>query len=62
MFEVIRYRNRGELIYHYIVIPYGADFNRDDKKEIAPDIRRFGPFPTKDEADEFIEEVEKDAH
>jgi len=60
MFEVIRYRNRGELTYYHTVIPYGAGFKKEDRKEAAPEVRRFGPFPTEAEANDFIEELEKD--
>lgn len=60
MFEVIRYRKRGELTYYYAVIPCGAAFSTDAKRDLNPELHRFGPFLTKDEAREFIEEVERD--
>ncbi|MCL6634742.1 MAG: hypothetical protein K6T29_03105 [Peptococcaceae bacterium] len=63
MFEVIRYRNRGEFTYHYMIIPYGTACKPEKKqKELAGEMRRYGPFPTEAEARDFIYEVEKDTH
>lgn len=60
MFEVIRYRNRGEFFYHYNIVPYGTDFSSDSERGFTTEIHRFGPFSTEEEAKGFIEEVEKD--
>lgn len=60
MFEVIRYRNRGEFTYHYNIVPYGTYFSFDNKKDFTPEIHRFGPFSSEEEAKDFIEEVEKE--
>lgn len=62
MFEVIRYRNRGELSYHFIIIPHGSDLPSDNKTVFTIEIKRFGPFATEEEAGVFIEEVEKDTY
>ncbi len=58
MFEVIRYRNRGEFTYQYTVIPYRTNFSPDEKKGFTPVIHRFGPFSTEEEALDFISEIE----
>jgi hypothetical protein len=61
MFEVIRYRFRGEFTYHCAIIPYGSVFSPKGKRDSTPVIHRFGPFSSEEDAKDFIEEIEKDA-